>query len=123
MQFTEHAQAPFSATHAYEPGRITVGGQTYSGAVLLFSDGLRTMPDAAWEKLDETFFGTLFAELGRPELILLGSGTTQRFLHPKTAAFLASQGVGCECMNTASACRTLAILQSEERDVWALLMP
>lgn len=123
MQFTEHAQAPLSATHAYTEGSITVNGQTYSEAVLLSADGLRTLPSASWEQLDDAFFTPLLAELGRPELLLLGSGAKQRFLHPKTIAFLAAQGVGCECMSTASACRTLAVLQSEERKVWALLLP
>ncbi|MDO4696806.1 MAG: Mth938-like domain-containing protein [Neisseria sp.] len=123
MQFTEHLHAPLSATHAYAPGSITVGGQTHTEAVLLFADGLRVMPSASWEQLDEMFFTPLLDELGHPELLLLGSGPKQRFLHPKTAAFLASRGVGCESMSTAAACRTLAVLQSEKRNIWALLLP
>ena len=56
-------------------------------------------------------------------MILVGTGEKQYFLHPKIVATPAAQGVGLESMNTASACRTLMILQSEGRRVWAWLFP
>ena len=64
-----------------------------------------------------------FAEIGqnKPEVVLLGSGTTHRFLHPKIYASLTEQGIPLECMNTAAACRTYNILMSEGRNVTAVL--
>lgn len=55
------------------------------------------------------------------EVVLVGSGAKQQFLHPKIGAALAAQGVGLECMTTPAACRTLMLLQSEGRKVWAWL--
>lgn len=76
---------------------------------------------------DCTVFATLapehFAEIvhSKPEVVLLGSGTTHRFLHPKIYAALTEQGIPLECMNTAAACRTYNILMSEGRNVTAVL--
>lgn len=57
----------------------------------------------------------------KPEVVLLGSGTTHRFLHPRIYAALTEQGIPLECMNTAAACRTYNILMSEGRNVTAML--
>lgn len=64
-----------------------------------------------------------FAEISqrKPEVVLLGSGTTHRFLHPRIYAALTEQGIPMECMNTAAACRTYNILMSEGRNVTAVL--
>lgn len=76
---------------------------------------------------DCTAFATLkpehFAVIGhhKPEVVLLGSGATHRFLHPKIYASLTEQGIPLECMNTAAACRTYNILMSEGRNVTAVL--
>lgn len=57
-----------------------------------------------------------------PEVVLLGTGKTHRFLHPKLSAALSQQGVAVECMTTAAACRTYNILMSEGRKVAAALL-
>jgi uncharacterized protein len=53
----------------------------------------------------------------KPELVLLGSGKTHRFLAPKLAVLLSRSGVGLECMGTAAAARTYNVLLEEGRDV------
>ena len=58
---------------------------------------------------------------GGAEAVIVGTGTVQRFLHPRLAAGLAAHGVGLETMSTAAACRTYMLLQSEGRNVWAWL--
>ncbi len=57
-----------------------------------------------------------------PEVVLLGTGKTHRFLHPKLSVALSQQGVAVECMTTAAACRTYNILMSEGRKVAAALL-
>ncbi|WP_425437504.1 MTH938/NDUFAF3 family protein [Neisseria iguanae] len=56
-------------------------------------------------------------------MIIAGTGVKQEFIHPKIIAEAPSRGIGLECMSTASACRTLVLLQGEGRSVWAWLWP
>ena len=50
-----------------------------------------------------------------PELVLLGTGQTQRFPPAAVRAVLATRGVGLEIMDLGAACRTFNILVQEER--------
>lgn len=58
----------------------------------------------------------------KPEVVLLGTGSTHRFLHPKITQNLTEKGIPIECMTTAAACRTYNILMSEGRNVAAALL-
>ena len=61
------------------------------------------------------------AEL-KPEVVLLGTGSTIRFVPPRMTAALTEIGVAVECMDTAAACRTYNILMSEGRRVVTALL-
>lgn len=61
------------------------------------------------------------AEL-KPEVVLLGTGKTHRFIHPRLTVPLTALGVSVECMDTAAACRTYNILMAEGRHVAAALI-
>lgn len=58
----------------------------------------------------------------KPEVVLLGTGKTHVFVHPKNYQILTEHGIALECMSTAAACRTYNILMSEGRLVAAALM-
>jgi uncharacterized protein len=58
----------------------------------------------------------------RPEIVLLGTGATQRFPHPRLSAPLAAARVGFEVMDTRAACRTYNILLGEGRRVVAAVL-
>lgn len=73
-----------------------------------------------FEDLIETSFNQL-VDL-KPEVVLLGTGETHRFLHPKHMQQLTQAGIPLECMTTAAACRTYNILMSEGRNVAAALI-
>ena len=72
---------------------------------------------------EQIFISTIETAENRPEVIIIGTGAKQKFLHPKIAAALSAYGIGFECMNTASAFRTLVLLQGEGRSTWAWLWP
>jgi uncharacterized protein len=57
----------------------------------------------------------------KPELVLLGTGPTQRFPAATIRAALAARGVGLEVMDLGAACRTFNVLVQEERQVAAAL--
>jgi len=74
----------------------------------------------AWETLDAQQLAAILDF--SPEVVLLGTGDKQRFIHPRhTQAFLSAH-IAVECMTTAAACRTFNILTAEGRKVVAALL-
>jgi uncharacterized protein len=61
------------------------------------------------------------AEL-KPDVILLGTGASHKFIHPNLTVSLSRVGISLECMSTDAACRTYNILMSEGRNVMAALI-
>ncbi|WP_416188888.1 Mth938-like domain-containing protein [Neisseria sp. CCUG17229] len=116
------AKAPTAIT-AYRHGVIEAGGQMWTQPIVLKSDTITLMADKRPSELDISDFFQTASEEDLPEVIIVGTGAKQEFIHPKIIAEAASRGVGLECMNTASACRTLVLLQGEGRSVWAWLWP
>lgn len=122
MLIEENTFGSEAAITAYAPGRIEINGQAYTEAVILKEDKIEKPAKAMPSELTaDDFFQTDSETL--PEVILVGTGEKQVFLHPKITAALAAKGIGLESMTTASACRTFMILQSEGRKVWAWLWP
>ena len=58
-----------------------------------------------------------------PEVVLIGTGATQKFLSPELMMFFYSRNIGFEVMTTDAACRTFNVLVSESRNVVAALIP
>jgi uncharacterized protein len=79
----------------------------------------------AWSEIKlntlESAHFSILAE-NKPEVILLGTGATHQFIHPKLYQSLTALGIPLECMTTAAACRTYNILMSEGRNVVAALL-
>jgi uncharacterized protein len=75
---------------------------------------------ASFDSLSDSDFAALLNL--SPELVLLGTGTRQRFPHPRLTRALTEARIGIEVMNTAAACRTYNILMSEGRRVVAAFL-
>ena len=89
-------------------GILQIGEQTYSEPICWQDGKVSIIPQTTIEELNEQIFiSTIETAENRPEVIIIGTGAKQKFLHPKIAAALSAYGIGFECMNTASACRTL----------------
>lgn len=58
-----------------------------------------------------------------PEVLLVGTGARQRFLHPDVLRPLLAAGIGVEIMDTHAASRTYNILIAEGRRVVVALIP
>ena len=122
MKLHADSNTPLNTVTAYGPGFIEVNRVRHTGAVLLMPEG----PVLPWsvhsiEALDETALTALF-EL-EPEVVLLGTGDRQRFMHPRLLRGLAARGIGVDPMDTRAACRTYNILMVEGRKVLAALLP
>ncbi|MFM2399025.1 MAG: hypothetical protein RL341_1182 [Pseudomonadota bacterium] len=113
-----HAETrPFANTvSAIGQSSIDINGVPYSASLVVAPEGdVHTWPVARWEDLTEAHFEALAQS--QPELVVLGTGAKQRFVHPRLTAALAAKRIGLEIMDTAAACRTYNILMSEGRKV------
>lgn len=100
---------------------ITINHQPYTQPLIVSDDALTTdWFSGAWESLDAERLTAILAFT--PEVVLLGTGDKQRFIHPKHIQAFLSQNIGVECMTTAAACRTFNILTAEGRKVVAGLL-
>ncbi|WP_343583099.1 Mth938-like domain-containing protein [Herbaspirillum sp.] len=79
-------------------------------------------PVTSFEALTAADFEQIDAT--RPDVVILGTGERQRFIHPKLIAALTARRIGVECMDNQAACRTYNILMAEGRKVaLALVIP
>ncbi|MBC7514597.1 MAG: Mth938-like domain-containing protein [Herminiimonas sp.] len=88
-----------------------------------FTASLLVLPEVAPAAWPVTGFDQLTAEnfaqidATRPDVVILGTGRRQRFVHPKLTTALTSRRIGVECMDNQAACRTYNILMAEGRKV------
>ena len=105
----------------YGESFIEINKRPYQQALIVMANQLILDWNASsFEDLTAAHFDEI-ATL-KPEVVLLGTGLTHRFLHPKIAKNLTEKGIPIECMTTAAACRTYNILMSEGRFVAAALL-
>ncbi len=104
-----------------DPGVVVVSGVPHRNSLIVLPDRIiHDWPPGTFTDLTTRDFEIL-AQL-KADIILLGTGPTQRFPSPALCAAVIRQGVGMETMSTASACRTFNILMSEGRRVAAALL-
>jgi uncharacterized protein len=104
----------------YAEGEITINGVAYRENLLVMPD--RVIP--RWRPVDFSNLMTEdFVHLAEltPEIVILGTGSKQRFPKPDLTYPLMQERIGFEVMDTAAACRTFNILMSEGRRVAAAL--
>lgn len=122
MKLHQDASGALNTVTAYGPGWIEINRQRHEGALLLTPQGpVRPWEVEAFEALAPEHFERLLAEA--PELVLVGTGPTQRLIHPRLVARLHAARIGVDAMTTQAACRTYNILMAEGRRVVAALLP
>ena len=117
-----HADTPtaLNTVTAYGPGFIEINKVRHASAVLLTPDRVEPWEVASFEALGEADLERL--RVLAPEVALLGTGSRQRFPHPRLSRALSEARIGLEVMTTAAACRTYNILMAEGRKVAAALL-
>ncbi len=122
MKIHLETAAGLNVVRHYRPGRVTVNAVDYRVSLIVLPDRLvGDWPPQAFADLRREHFEIVAAL--KPELVVLGTGTRQRFPAPALTVPLIEAGIGLEVMDTAAACRTYNVLVSEGRNVaGALLM-
>lgn len=122
MKFTkDNASRGRKQIRAYAPGRISVNDVMLTRSFIVAADTLvEDWPPRRFEELSLEHFQAALAL--KPEVLLVGTGSTQRFLPGELMVALSRGGLGVEVMGTAAACRTYNILLNENRNVVAALL-
>ncbi len=106
---------------AHGAGYVSVNGERFERPIVVTPEKvLSDWPARDFAALDESHFACLL-EL-KPEVLLLGTGSQQRFPHPRLYRQLTDARISVECMDTPAACRTYNILVSENRRVVAAIL-
>ena len=120
MKFHLQAQASNLVTGS-GPGWVRIGNDDYRGSLVLTPESVTPgFAPAGFDGLTEADFERLLET--SPDIVLLGTGATQRFPQPRFTAPLHRAQVGVEVMDTRAACRTYNILVAEGRKVTAALI-
>jgi uncharacterized protein len=116
MKFTEHRDSNVYMIKHYEPGCVKINQQVLRESCFLSQTKLVENWDCeSFERLNSDALTPMLAL--KPEVILLGTGETQRFPHPELFQYCAQHGIGLEVMNNLAACRTFNVLATEDRNV------
>ena len=104
----------------YGAGFVAVNDVRYEKCVVVSPQRVVEWAVSGFETLTAADFG--FIESLKPEIMILGTGATQRFPRPELIRALAATGVGVEVMDSRAACRTYNILATEGRKVVAAIL-
>jgi uncharacterized protein len=111
----------YQTVTGYDQSGVEINAKRYDYSVLV-------MPETPPRPWTVTRFEDLTAEhfeqiaLDTPDVVVLGTGERQRFVHPRLIASLSGKQVGVESMDSHAACRTYNILMGEGRKVTLALI-
>lgn len=100
----------------YEEDAVEINAVSFDYSLIVLPE----VPPAKWpvnsfDALTPDNFSQL--DTIHPDVVILGTGKRQRFIHPRIVAALTAKRIGVECMDNAAACRTYNILMGEGRKV------
>jgi uncharacterized protein len=111
----------YQTVTGYDTGGVEINAQR-------FEYSLTVLPEVAPRPWDVTRFEDLTAAhfeqiaADKPDVVILGTGERQRFVHPRLIASLSDLRIGVESMDSQAACRTYNILMGEGRKVTLALI-
>jgi len=120
MKFTQQRQEGVNVIRRYGADFIVVAEQEIRASCIV---GVNTLVPWAPRSVDELTTEHLPAlfELA-PEVVVLATGTTQKFPRAALRAEFATRRIGLEVMEIGAAARTYNVLVSEERRVLAAVL-
>lgn len=119
MKFTREMTATTTIRRVSD-GVITIGAESYERTIALTPETVfESWPEKSVVELVDEDFDKLLK--GRPEVIVLGTGSRNIFPPRELVFAMARRGVGLEVMDTRAAARTFNVLAGEGRKVAAVL--
>ncbi len=115
MKLHAHPVAERAISHI-TASTLTVAGIVHERSLQISQNhGARVWDIAHIDAITEADINDWIAQ--KPELVIIGSGKTHRFLSAKWQVRLSQGGVGIESMTTGAAARTYNVLLDEGRNV------
>ena len=121
MKLHSSSTQQYQTVTGYFDDGVEINAARYDTSLIVMPETLpRPWPVGRFEDLTEAHFDALGAE--SPDVVILGTGARQRFVHPRLIASLSGRRIGVECMDNQAACRTYNILMGEGRKVTLALI-
>ena len=100
----------------YELDSVEINAITYKHSLIVLPETKPVeWPVIQFDAINVDNFAQI--EANQPDVVILGTGNKQRFIHPRLIAALTARRIGVECMDNQAACRTYNILMAEGRKV------
>jgi uncharacterized protein len=106
----------YQTVTAYDESGVEINAVHYRKSLVVMPE----MPAVDWPVASfDALTAEDFARIDAlsPDVVILGTGARQRFIHPRLIASLNARRVGVETMDNQAACRTYNILMAEGRKV------
>jgi uncharacterized protein len=101
---------------ACDDNSVEINAIRYEHSLLVsIKEGVLLWPVQSFNSLDSEHF--LQIEKIHPNIVIFGTGISQKFIDPRLTTVFASRRIGFECMDNKAACHTYNILVSEGREV------
>ena len=120
MKFTQQRPDGANLIRRYGADYIVVGNEEIRSSCLVSANSFSAWAPRSVEEMTVESLAPLFALA--PEVVVLATGTTQRFPRASLRAEFATRRIGLEVMEIGAACRTYNVLVSEERKVLAAVL-
>lgn len=117
MKFTEDLDKSKNTITGYEQGCIHVNNKIITQPFTLAPDALELWNATQFSDFSTEHIDTI--KTLKPEVIIIGTGKTQKLLDKYLLKQLVTLNIGYEVMTTQAACHTYNILISEDRRVVA----
>jgi len=121
MKLHQSDTEKYQTVTGYDDRGVEINAVRYNYSLIVLPE----TPPRAWDAPSfEALTAAHFDLIGQdsPDVVILGTGARQRFVHPRLTANLTMRRVGVECMDSQAACRTYNILMGEGRKVTLALV-
>jgi uncharacterized protein len=111
----------YQTVTGYDASGVEINAERFNYSLTVMPERPpRAWPVARFEDLTAAHFEEIASD--KPDVVVLGTGERQRFVHPKLVASLSALHVGVDCMDSQAACRTYNVLMGEGRKVTLALI-
>jgi uncharacterized protein len=121
MKLHSSSTQQYQTVTGYDAEGVEINAQRFSYSLLVMPETPpRRWQVGSFEALKAEQFESIAQDT--PDVVILGTGERQRFVHPRLVASLSNRRIGVECMDSHAACRTYNILMGEGRKVTLALI-
>jgi uncharacterized protein len=116
MKLTATRTQQYQTVTAYDENGVEINAIRFNHSLIVLPESAPVAwPVTTFDALTSAHFEQIDAT--KPDVVILGTGSRQRFAHPSLCIALTSRRIGVECMDNKAACRTYNILMAEGRKV------